>query len=237
MTLRGYLIFGTMTALAVTLAGCASAPVSPPVAVTPPKPAAPVMPAGGYPGLAIPGKHENGTYITPNFEMTDAAAVWHLRGALNVAALGCDQAGGGVVDGYNAWIEGHATALDGYMKQYMREWKETGWSDWDTAYDNNQTRLYNFYSQSPIRRAFCAAARMEIVKVAAVADADLPGFARTSLANLDKPFIDFFTAFDAWRAYYEPKVTPPATTKTVEPPSGAIADESARVPPVTSHPG
>lgn len=217
MTLRGYLLFGTTTALAAALAGCAGpAAPPPPVAVTVPKPVPPVMPVGGYPGLAIAPKREDGTYITPNFQMTDAAAVWHLRGALNVAALGCDHAGGGVVDGYNAWLESHGPALNAYMKQYMHEWQVTGWSDWDTAYDNNLTRLYNFYSQSPIRSAFCAAARGEIAKVGAVADADLPAFARGSLTRLDKPFIDFFTAFDAWRAYYEPqKVTPPPVVATV----------------------
>ena len=214
-------------ALAVTMAACAPQPpkvVPPPVVVTVP----PKMPVGGYPGLKIAPKRPDGTYVTPNFEMTDAAAVWHLRGALNVAALACDKAGGGVVDGYNAWLHTHSAVLAAAAKRYTYEWQITGWSDWQDAYDANETRLYNFYSQSTIRVAFCAAARDEIVRAATVTDPDMPAYARAALARLDKPFIDFFTAFDAWRDYNEPKVTPPPVVPTV---SGAQPAAATTAPP------
>ena len=215
MTLRGPLIFGMAAGLAASLAGCAQPVVPPPVVATLAPPPPPAMPVGGYSGLKIPDKRKDGTYPTPNFDMTDAAAVWHLRGALNVAALACDNAGGGIVDGYNAWIIAHRAALDGYVKQYMREWEAPGWWDWEQAYESNQTRIYNFYSQSTIRVAFCAAARAEIGNVAAVPDADLPKYARGALVHLDKPFVDFYTAFDDWRDYYEPHVTPPPVVATL----------------------
>lgn len=199
-----------MLALATALAACAApAPIVPPMG--PPAPPPPAMPAGGYAGMAIPGKRENGAYITPNFQMTDAAAVWHLRGALNVAALACDNAGGQTVAGYNAWLRGHSAVLDAHVKRYMHEWEETGWADWQDAYDNNQTRLYNFYGQPLIRVAFCAIARTEIAAVAAVTDEALPAYARGALARLDKPFIDFYTAFDAWRDYHQPAPAPVTT--------------------------
>jgi hypothetical protein len=224
MTLRAFAIFGGI-GLTLALAGCAQ-PTPPPrvVATLPPaKPPPPVMPVGGYPELDTASQRADGSYVTPNFEMTDAAAVWHLRGALNVAALGCDQAGGGIVDGYNAWLRLHREGLDTYVKRYLQEWEKTGWGDWRDAYENNQTRLYNFYSQSPIRVAFCAAARAEIVNVGTVPDADLPKYARAALVRLDKPFIDFFTAIDAWRDYYAPKVSAPRFVAT-------IPDESADSP-------
>ena len=107
---------------------------------------------------------------------------------------------------------------------YLHDWEQTGWGDWRDAYENQQTRLYNFYSQSPIRAAFCAAARVEIVQVAAIADADLPRFARAALKRLDQPFIDFYTKVDAWRDYYAPKVTAPRFVAT-------IPDEPADPPP------
>jgi hypothetical protein len=216
MTLCKPLVFGALAALAAGLAGCAQ-----PVVVTPPPvvatlpPAPPVMPYGGYSGLKIPDKRNDGTYITPNFDMTDAAAVWHLRAALNVAALACDNAGGGVLDGYNAWLAAHRPVLDAAVKQYLHEWEVTGWSDWEQAYETNQTRIYNFYSQSTIRVAFCAAARTEIANIGTVTDADLPKYARAALVRIDKPFIDFYTAFDAWRDYYEPHVTPPPVIATL----------------------
>ena len=104
--------------------------------------------------------------------------------------------------------------------------------DWRDAYENQQTRLYNFYSQSSIRAAFCAAARVEIAKVNSVTDADLPGFARAALVRLDQPFIDFFTGMDAWRDYYAPKVSAPRFVATirdepVEPPATAAVTAAA----------
>jgi hypothetical protein len=242
MTLRRFLTVAATAAMAAGLAGCAQPVVTPPpvVATLPPPP--PVMPSGGYSGLKIPDKRKDGTYVTPNFEMTDAAAVWHLRAAFNVAALACDNAGGGVLDGYNAWLIAHRPVLDAAVKQYMHEWEITGWGDWENAYESNQTRIYNFYSQSTIRVAFCAAARTEIGKMGAVADADLPTYARGALARIDKPFIDFYTAFDAWRDYYEPHVTPPPVVATLPqaptPATPPIATaESATPGAATSTPG
>ena len=227
MTLRAFVIVGGL-GLTVALAGC-TRPTPPPrvVATLPPVAPPPVMPPGGYPEVYTAPQRANGTYITPNFDMSDSAAVWHLRGALNVAALGCDQAGGGIVDGYNAWLKSHVTALANAQTGYLHDWQQTGWGDWRNAYENQQTRLYNFYSQSPIRAAFCAAARLEIVQVGSIADADLPRFARASLVRLDQPFIDFYTKVDAWRDYYAPKVPAPRFVPTIP--------EKPVVPPTVPH--
>lgn len=241
MTPRAFAI-SSVLAVAASLAGC-SAPTPPPRVVTtlpPAGPPPPVMPPGGYADVDTAPQRPDGTYITPNFDMTDAAAVWHLRGALNVAALGCDQAGGGIVDGYNAWLRGHKAALEAYAAAYLRDWEETGWWDWRDAYENQQTRHYNFYSQSPVRVNFCAAARLEIAKVGAVADADLPAFARAALVRLDQPFIDFYTGVDAWRDYYAKKVPAPrfvpTITDTPADPSAATANASAPTAPATNQP-
>ncbi|THD37909.1 MAG: hypothetical protein E7773_02715 [Sphingomonas sp.] len=235
MAIRGLPVVSVTIGLAASLAGCTQPQVPPPAVVAtlppPPAPPPPAMPEGGYRDYQTPAQRSDGSYVTPNFEMTNAAAVWHLRGALNVAALACDQAGGGVLEGYNAWIKAHPAALDAAAQQYLHEWEETGWGDWRDAYEAQQTRLYNFYSQQTIRVAFCAAARNEIGTVATVADADLPAYARAALKRLDKPFIDFYTAFDAWRDYYAPKVPPPKFVATI--PEEPV-EASAPSAPVTS---
>jgi hypothetical protein len=177
------------------------------------------MPAGGYIGMKSPTKRADGKYFTPNLDNTDQAAVWHLRNALNVAALGCDQAGGGIVEPYNAWIKTHAAVIDRYYQAYIREWQAPGWWDWQRVYDDNQTRIYNFYAQPAMRAAFCAVARVEIAQVSKVADDDLPAFARAALLRLDRPFVEFFAAFDAWRDYYQPApppVIPPPVVRTID---------------------
>ena len=203
----------------------------PPVYATLPPPP-PKMPVGGYAKMEIPKKRTDGRYVTPNIDMTPAAAVWHLREALNVAALACNQAGGGTIDPYNAWLTSHRDALDANVKQYVREWEVTGWSDWRAAYDNAQTRLYNFYSQPALRVAFCRVSRKELGKIGAVTSAELPTYARAALARIDKPFIDFFTAFDAWRDYYH--VTPPPVLPTLPTTVMAVAADPMVQPPVVT---
>ncbi|MDO7840816.1 hypothetical protein [Sphingomonas immobilis] len=237
MTTRGLSILASML-LAAGLAGCATTPpaVLPPPVVATIAPPPPVIPYGGYVGMEIPKKRPDGTYPNPNLNMTDQAAVWHLRNALNVAALGCDKVGGGIAAPYNAWLAAHGPALEAYYKRYLAEWEITGWGDWQAAYDNNQTRIYNFYSQTTMREAFCTAARAEVSNVAVVADADLPVFARAALARLDKPFLDFYRDYDAWRDYYHPKPPPvvptlpttPAAPIAVATPSPEVAMSGAK---------
>ncbi|OWK33176.1 hypothetical protein [Sphingomonas dokdonensis] len=229
MTMRATVGWGLLGGLALAVSGCATAPAPvkpPPVVATLPPP--PTMPAGGYIGMKSAPKRADGRYITPNLDNTDQAAVWHLRNALNVAALGCDQAGGGVIEPYNAWINTRAAVIDRYYQAYIKEWQTTGWGDWQRVYDDNQTRIYNFYAQPAMRKAFCAIAREEVAQVGQVADADLPAFARASLLRLDRPFTEFYAAYDAWRDYYQPVVkAPPAAQTTaipvVVPPPAAVA--------------
>lgn len=211
---------GTMlVGLALALASCATTttPLQPPLVVATLPPPPPQMPSGGYVGMKSPTKRADGTYFTPNLDNTDQAAVWHLRNALNVAALGCDLEGGGVIEPYNAWLRTRAAAIDRYYQAYIREWQATGWWDWQRVYDNNQTRIYNFYAQPAMRSAFCAAARREIMQVGQVEEGDLPTFARAALLRIDRVFVEFFAAFDAWRDYYEPK--PPTVVRTIDIPA------------------
>lgn len=236
MTIRTKLGWGLLGGLALTLPGCATppAPPPPPPPVVPVAPPPPAMPAGGYVGMKIPAKLEDGHYFTPNLNNTDAAAVWHLRNALNVAALGCDLEGGGIVDGYNAWIKTHAAAIDRYYQTYIVEWQAPGWSDWQRVYDDDQTRIYNFYAQPAMRAGFCAAARAEIAQVGQVADDALPTYARAALLRLDRPFVDFYTAFEAWRAHYHPASTPAAPAiPVVAVPPPAVAPPATEPPAVT----
>jgi len=216
MTLRAILGWGLVSGLALGMASCATPPVKPPPVVATLRPLPPPMPVGGYVGMRIPPKLPDGTYGTPNINNTDQAAVWHLRNALNVAALGCDHAGGGIVELYNAWITTHAAVLDRYLQAYLHEWQAPGWADWQRVYDDNQTRIYNFYSQPTMRAAFCVVARGEIAQVGQVADADLPAFARAALLRIDKPFVTFYAAFGAWRDYYHP--APPPVVRTIDTP-------------------
>ncbi|GAA0679268.1 hypothetical protein FHT00_003127 [Sphingomonas insulae] len=185
------------------LAGCATR--KPVVAVAPPQPApaAPpplAMPKGAHVGMQIPALMNDGRYVTPNRNLSADGAVWHLRAALNVAALACrgpDEAT--IVAGYNALLTSQKATLNGAQSRLVAEYKASG-GDWQDRYDDQMTRLYNFFSQAQARDAFCNAAVATLADSATVAPADLPSFAAGRLAVLEKPFTDFYAAYDAWRA-------------------------------------
>jgi hypothetical protein len=186
------------------LAGCAIKPkmvavVPPPVPQTP-TPAPLAMPKGAYVGMQIPALMSDGRYVTPNRNLSADGAVWHLRAALNVAALACrgpDETA--IIAGYNALIARQKTTLSTAQARLTAEYRAAG-GDWQDRYDDQMTRLYNFFSQSQARDAFCNAAAATLADSATVTAADLPAFATGRLAVLEKPFTDFYAAYDAWRA-------------------------------------
>lgn len=199
--------------LAAGLTGCASRPapvLPPPVAATVP-PVRPPLPEGAYPGMAIPMRLPDGRWPTPNLVLSDAAAIWHLRGALNVAALACRSGGDALVTPYNSWITTRKATLAAAEARYAAEWRAGG-TDWRDRYDDAMTRLYNFYGQPGPRAGYCAAAGQMLAAVAAVDDAGLAVFARSALGLLDRPFIDFYAAFDAWRTGEAPAAPGMAVT-------------------------
>lgn len=159
----------------ILLAGCSARPL--PVAVAPPPPA-PVVEAPPAPTPANAG-------------LSAAATLWHLRTGLNVAALACrgpDEAA--IVAGYNRWLVAHAPALATARDEAVAELGDAGAR---ARWDDEQTRLYNFWAQARGRAAFCRAAADAL----ASDDADLPAFALTWLPALDRPFAPPRLAVDA----------------------------------------
>ncbi len=191
----------SVTALGL-LAGCTSKPrtvaqVAPPVIMVPVP--APTMPKGASPTIVIPVALADGTYPTPNRNLTTSAKVWHLRAALNVAALACRGPQElTIVAGYNALLSAQKPVLAKAEATYASEYKAGG-GDWQDRYDDSMTRLYNFFSQSPARDEFCAAAGVVLAQSTGLTAEALPAFAAQNLPLLERPFTDFYRAVDAWR--------------------------------------
>lgn len=203
-------MIAVVAGLAILASGCARAPAPPPaVAVVPPPVAAPApLPPGAAPGMTIPLRLPDGTYPTPNRALTGAAALWHLRAGLNVAALSCDAA---LAPRYNALLTSRkaelAKAFDGLRATY-----KTGGGKWEARFDEDMTKLYNYFSQIPARTGLCAAADAVLTKVASMPGDALDGGAPAMLAEIDRPFTDFYRAYDAWRATQPAAGTIAATT-------------------------
>lgn len=187
----------------ILVSACSATPR--PVATVAPPPAAavaappPPMPAGATPDMAIPAPLADGSYPTPNRDLSPAGATWHLRAALNVAALACRGAAGDVIVArYNAALRTNAAVLSRAETQVATEFRAGG-GDWRDRYDDAMTRLYNFFAFAPARADFCAAAGRLLDGMAGVTPDALPAFAQAQMAAIDRPFTDFYRAYDAWR--------------------------------------
>lgn len=181
------------------LAGCAKKPVEI-IAVTPPPPpptplVMPKPPRGSAPRLAIPAPLPDGSFATPNRNLSGAASIWHLRSGLNVAALQCGTASS---DQYNAMLRTHKPALATAFKTLESEYRSGG-GDWQDRFDDTMTRLYNYFAQPPAQRAFCEAAIPVLAEAASVTPDAFEGFARTAITRIDQPFADFWGEYHRYR--------------------------------------
>ena len=157
------------------LAGCASH--VPPVALAPAPAPAPVAVVEAAPAP------------TPiNAGLSPAATLWHLRAGLNVAALACR--GTDLTAGYNAMLARDAERLRASEAALAAEFQARGGA-WRKRYDDEMTRLYNFFGQARGRDGLCAAA------AAALADPAVADDAAARLAALDRGFAPPWIAVDA----------------------------------------
>jgi hypothetical protein len=170
--------------------------VAPVAAVVLPDEAEPELPKGAAPGFEPPAVDGAGGYLTPNRGLSGEETTWHLRVALNVAALGCR---GALVDGYNALLTTHKVALAATAEAVTMRYKARFGQGWQAQQDDAMTRLYNFWALPPAQVAFCAAASGVLAEATTVAPDALPGFAAAALPRIEAPLIAFFAEYDRWR--------------------------------------
>lgn len=116
-------------------------------------------------------------------------ALWHVRAALNVAALGCrgaDEAR--TVASYNALIRNQNDELSQANDAVSARYKAQYGATWETERERDMTRLYNFFAQPTAASEFCAAAKATLAQIQRVEARDLPGFALAVLPMLEAPF-------------------------------------------------
>jgi hypothetical protein len=191
--------------LPLALAGCGKSKTAV-VAAPPPAPVAvverpmPRPPMGAAANLTLPIAGPDGAFATPNRNLSAIAAQWHLRAALNVAVLQCVRAGDPMEAQYNGFIATHKKAMTRAHDGLKAEYRTRFGAEWQDRFDDDMTRLYNYYAQPPARAAFCAAAQPLIAAAAATPAGSLDDFAATALQSLDVPFTDFYRAYADYRA-------------------------------------
>ncbi len=185
------------------LSGCATGPLASlaPVHHMPPVAAAtrPVPPAGASANQTIPPRAPDGSYRTINSGLSPAATIWHVRSALNVAALGCREQEAAIVAGYNALLASKKTLLKTAFAQTEAEARKAGGADWRDSHDRDMTKVYNFFAQPPAKAGFCAVATEIAAEAAAVPAQQFQSYADAALVRLEAPFLAFYRDYDRYR--------------------------------------
>ncbi len=220
---RGYTRLAALAA-ALLLPGCAAHhPGKPTVPAGPVPGPRPEPPPGSAPGQTVPEPGRDGHFTTINSGVGAQEALWHVRAALNVAALSCaHRPGGGVIVArYNALLTQRKAV---FATAYAAESARFG----QAALDVHMTRLYNFFAQPPAQAAFCAAAAGVADRAGSVSPAGLPQFAPGALDTLEAPILDYYRAYAAYRvALAGWEAHPRAQRAEAAPPPAAKAEKLA----------
>lgn len=188
--------------------------------------APPMPPAGAAPNQLIPGRDAAGNYLTPNQKLSRDETSWHVRAALNVAALGCrDAAEFETVAAYNRLLRQHRATLAAADAGVKSLYRIRHGADWESTHDRQMTRVYNFFAQPTAHDGFCRAAREVFAEIDGVPPAQFADFAAGALPRLEAPFTDFYREYDAWRtahAAWQQGVRPTVTMASAAAPSPTL---------------
>ncbi|MEP3226003.1 MAG: hypothetical protein ABJO01_08505 [Parasphingorhabdus sp.] len=208
------------------LAACQTAPPPPPSApVATPQytPRAPTTPFGASANTIVPPLRADGLRQTINRDIGPLQTVWHVRAALNVAALSCTGSQyERLVSDYNAFIGNNKRFLRNANTAILSKFRREIGNGYQRAHDRHQTRLYNYWSFSPLRRPFCDQAVQVSQRAIITKSEDMEAFGAQALAELEKPFNDFYLAYeeyerdlDEWRRQYAPEQARDAADETI----------------------
>lgn len=188
----------SLVSLAV-VAACSTPPPPPPPA--PPPPVVPTImptpPMGAVEDMMIPEVDDSGKYLTPNRGVTSNTALWHVRMALNVAALGCHDSGDLARTQYNRLLHVHGPILAEANAAVDRNYKYAFGSSSNglSQRERLNTVVYNFFSLPPVTKSFCPVAIEVGAKMLAMPSSQLLAYAPEALTALEKPFQDFYAAY------------------------------------------
>ncbi len=159
----------------------------------------PLLPAG----LDIPPQAADGTFRTINSGIDPAQTVWHVRSALNVAALSChDAAHAALIAQYNSLIVKQRKSFRAADAAVRQRFQAQYPDSWQTEHDLYMTRLYNFFSQPLAQAPFCEVATAVSADAAAVPAGGFEAFAPGALARLEAPFLALYRRYDEYRLAY-----------------------------------
>ncbi len=154
--------------LGLGVTGCASRQPAAPVVTTP---------------AATPQSAPSGSVAG----LTPGQRVWHLRAALNVAALGCpSRTGGAIVDRYNRLLRDRKAEFADAYRAEVAVFRGRHGDAWQAPFDRGMTSLYNGFAAPDGQAAFCDVA--DAIAAEALATRDLTAMAGPALLRIEAAF-------------------------------------------------
>lgn len=187
-----------MLLVPLLVAGCARhRPMVAALEPAAPPPPAPVLDPR-FASVRPPARDADGHYLTINSGTSGDDTIWHVRAALNVAAIGCRGPGdAGTIAAYNAMLASKKALLARANATFLKGFGAGGAGQ--AASDSYMTRLYNFFAMPAAKPGFCAAAAEIAPEAAGATAADFPAFAEQALPKLEAPFLAVYRAVDDYR--------------------------------------
>ncbi|GAY22076.1 hypothetical protein SFOMI_2631 [Sphingobium fuliginis] len=155
----------------------------------------PLPPMGAVEEMGIPEVGEDGKYLTPNRGVTANTALWHVRMALNVAALSCHGVNEPARIQYNRILHVHEAALREANAAVDRNYYVAYGQGGLKARELLNTVVYNFFALPPVTKSFCPVAIEVGAKILAMPSNQLLAYAPEALTQLEKPFQEFYAAY------------------------------------------
>ena len=122
----------------LALSGCALTGIKAPFRIAAARekvPPMPTPPAGLPAAITVPPVDAGGAYLTINHGLEPAEAMWHVRSALNVAALGCrGPQEAGIIAAYNALLKTQAGPLGKALKATEARYKAAKGKAWQAEH-------------------------------------------------------------------------------------------------------
>jgi hypothetical protein len=160
--------------------------------------------------MNVPGRGPDGQRLTVLKNLDDDERLWYFRSAWNVAALNCTGPGEEpILEGYRSFLTNNAKTLRAVNQRIDKAYQKEHRGQAIAARERLMTVVYNYFALPPARAEFCQAALQVAAAQSAMAKPDAAALAAANFATFEKPFENFFTAYEqyqrdsaAWDARY-----------------------------------
>jgi hypothetical protein len=116
--------------------------------------------------------------------------LWHVRSALNVAALSCrGKTYDAIATNYNRMLTLHRDALASAHADEEAAYRARYGANWARRQDTHLTQVYNFFANPTGAKPFCATALLVGAHVNQLDDAGLKAWSNGALVELERPFV------------------------------------------------